>query len=128
MRTQQLVWNDRAGWMAGNASVDDASLVLYFGTRAALACGARYDELRGMFPTAHILGCSTGGQINNNDINDDEVVAAAIGFDATALRLCRQDVGGPRQSRACGEEIGHALNADDLAGVFVLSDGLNVNG
>jgi hypothetical protein len=123
MRTQQLVWNDRAGWTAGNASVDDASLVLYFGTRAALACGARYDELRGMFPTAHILGCSTGGQINNNDINDDEIVAAAIGFDATALRLCRQDISGTQQSRACGEDIGRALDAADLAGVFVLSDG-----
>jgi len=108
--------------------VDDASLVLYFGTRAVLACGARYDELRGMFPSAHILGCSTGGQINNNDINDDEIVAAAIGFDATALRLCRQDISGPQQSRACGEDIGRALDAADLAGVFVLSDGLNVNG
>ena len=128
MRTQQLVWSDRAGWTPGRPPSADAAMVLYFGTRGALACGARYDELRGMFPNAHILGCSTGGQINNNDINDDEVVAAAIGFDATGLRLCRQDIGGPQQSRACGEAIGHALNADDLAGVFVLSDGLNVNG
>ena len=128
MRTQQLVWSDRVGWSAGKAASGEAAMVLYFGTRGALACGTRYHELRGMFPKAHILGCSTGGQINNNDINDDEVVAAAIGFDATALRLCREDISGPQQSRACGEQLGHALNADDLAGVFVLSDGLNVNG
>jgi hypothetical protein len=128
MRTQQIVWNNRAGWTGGTAESGDASLVLYFGTRAALDCGARYDELRSMFPTAHILGCSTGGQINNDQVSDDEIVAAAINFDATPLRLCRQDISGPHQSRACGEEIGRALNADDLAGVFVLSDGLNVNG
>src|ERR1700730_7782461 len=128
MRTQQLVWNNRAGWTAGNTSVDDAPLVLYFGTRAALACGARYGELRGMFPAAHVLGCSTGGQINNNDINDEDISAAAIHFDATPLRLVCRDIGGPPQSEECGEAIGRALAAHDLAGVFVLSDGLNVNG
>jgi hypothetical protein len=81
-----------------------------------------------MFPAAHILGSSTGGQINNDDINDDDIVAAAIRFDATPLRLCRQDIGGPHQSRECGQAIGRALYADDLAGMFVLSDGLNING
>ena len=80
-----------------------------------------------MFPSAHILGCSTGGQINNNDISDDEIVAAAVKFDATRLRLCQRQIGDPLQS-ATAEDLGHALNADDLAGVFVLSDGLNVNG
>jgi hypothetical protein len=128
MRTQHLVWNSSSGWTAGGAEPGAVSLVLYFGIRETLACGARYEELRAMFPRAHILGCSTGGQINNNDIIDDEIVAAAIGFDATGLRLSCQDIVGPHQSRACGEALGRALQADDLAGVFVLSDGLNVNG
>ena len=81
-----------------------------------------------MFPAAHILGCSTGGQINNSDISDDEIVAAAISFDATRLQLVRQDISDAQQSRDCGETIGRALRRDDLAGIFVLSDGLNVNG
>jgi hypothetical protein len=128
MRTQQILWNNRTGWTAAKTELGEASLVLYFGARETLACGARYEELRRMFPQAKIVGCSTGGQINNDDISDDEIVAAAIGFDATALRLCRQDISGPHQSHECGEAIGRALQADDLAGVFVLSDGLNVNG
>jgi hypothetical protein len=126
MRVQQLVWNKRSGWTV--AAADEPTLVLYFGTREALACGARYDELRRNFPRAHLLGCSTGGQINNDDVNDDEIVAAAISFDATSVRLCQQDISDPSQSGACGEAIGRALMADDLASVFVLSDGLNVNG
>jgi hypothetical protein len=128
MRAQQIVWNSRSGWMPAKPEPDAASLVLYFGNRDALASGARYDELRRMFPKAHILGCSTGGQINNNDVNDDEIIAAAIDFDATQLRLCQKDIDDPRGSRECGAAIGRALAADDLAGVFVLSDGLNVNG
>src|ERR1700716_1721003 len=128
MRTKQIIWNASAGWNVTGSQAGAASLVLYFGTRQALASGERYEELRRMFPKAHILGCSSGGQINNNDISDDEIVAAGIAFDHTGVRLCRQDIAGPGQSRSCGEAIGRALAADDLAGIFVLSDGLNVNG
>src|SRR5580704_14079638 len=124
MRVQQIIWNKRSGWTAAKEKMGDASLVLYFGTRDALSSTACFDALRGMFPAAHVLGCSTGGQINNNDVSDDEIVAAAISFDTTRVRLCRQDIGEVSRSRDYGETIGRALAADDLAGVFVLSDGL----
>ena len=106
----------------------DSDLVFFFGARQALSCGARYDELRAMFPAAHILGCSTGGQIRNDDVSDDEIAAAAIRFDATELRVACEAAPSPESSRGCGEAIGRALAASDLVGVFVLSDGLNVNG
>ncbi len=128
MRSQQITWNPQAGWTPIKAEPEKVSLVFYFGTRQMLACGERYNELREMFPAAHILGCSTGGQINNSDISDDEIVAAAISFDATRLQLVRQDISDAQQSRNCGETIGRALRREELAGIFVLSDGLNVNG
>lgn len=128
MQSHQISWNSRSGWTPINANPEDISLVFYFGTRQMLACAQRFDELRKRFPAAHILGCSTGGQINDNDIVDNEIVAAAIGFDATRLKLIRQEIADAGQSRQCGEAIGRALSRDDLAGVFVLSDGLNVNG
>jgi hypothetical protein len=127
MHVDQLSWRDAAGW---HGAEDDAraNLVIYFGTRAALESGERYEELRRLFPAAHLLGCSTGGQIANHDITDDEIAAVAIRFDATALRLACETVTSSDRSRACGESIGRALAAPDLAGIFVLSDGLNVNG
>ena len=128
MHSQQLIWNPQAGWTPFKAEPEKVSLVFYFGIRQMLACGKRFSELREMFPAAHILGCSTGGQINNSDISDDEIVAAAISFDATRLQLVRQDISDAQQSRDCGETIGRALRREDLAGIFVLSDGLNVNG
>jgi hypothetical protein len=128
MHSQQITWNPQAAWTPVKAETEKVSLVFYFGTRQMLACGKRFSELREMFPAAHILGCSTGGQISNSDISDDEIVAAAISFDATRLQLVRQDISDAQQSRNCGETIGRALQREDLAGIFVLSDGLNVNG
>jgi FIST N domain len=124
MHSQPITWNPRAGWTPVKAEPAIVSLVFYFGTREMLASGARYSELRKMFPLAHILGCSTGGQINNSDVSDDEIVAAAIGFDSTRLRLVHQDIADAQQSCSCGEAIGLALSQEDLAGVFVLSDGI----
>ena len=128
MRVTQLSWSENAGWLSAPADHSNADLVFFFGTRPALACGERYRELRGMFPDARILGCSTGGQIRNEDIIDDEIAAAAIRFNATQLRVTCEPAATPEGSRACGAAIGKALAAPDLTGVFVLSDGLNVNG
>jgi hypothetical protein len=128
MRAEQVSWTEASGWHADRGMPTKADLVLYFGTRQALACGARYGELRAMFPGAHILGCSTGGQICNNDVTDDEIAAVALSFARTKLKLACAPASDATQSRSAGESIGRALAADDLAGIFVLSDGLNVNG
>jgi hypothetical protein len=128
MHAHQLSWTETSGWRGGNGDRGNANLVLFFGARQALACGSRYRELRTMFPCAHILGCSTGGQIVNDDVTDDEIAVAALRFEATRLRLACEAAPAPESSRSCGEAIGRTLAADDLAGIFVLSDGLNVNG
>ena len=128
MRVAQLSWSETAGWASTPGDRANSDLVFFFGTRQALSCGSRYGELRAMFPAAHILGCSTGGQIRNDDVTDDEIAAAAMRFDATKLRVACEAAPSPESSRACGTAIGRALAAPDLAGVFVLSDGLNVNG
>src|ERR1700678_1146589 len=83
MRSQRLVRNQQSAWTPKQFEAGQNSLVFYFGTRQALAGGARNHELRALFPAAHILGCSTGGQIDNDDIGDDEIIAAAIDFAAT---------------------------------------------
>lgn len=127
MRAHQLHWQSANGW-SQNPSSNGADLILYFGERRSLADGARYHELRKMFPAANIIGCSTGGQIHNNDVVDETIVALAVRFDATTLRVVNQPVSSIEDSRACGDAIGRALAHEDLAGVFILSDGLNVNG
>ena len=128
MDADQLSWAERSGWRGGNGNGSRADLVLFFGARQALACGSRYHEMRALFPHAHILGCSTGGQILNDDVSDDEIDVLAMRFDATRLRLACEAAVAPEGSRTCGEAIGKTLAAEDLAGIFVLSGGLAGDG
>ena len=127
MDTTSLSWNSVDGWQPEQIRLAP-SLVLYFGSRETLADAARYRELREMFPDACLMGCSTGGQISSDEIIEGGVNAIAIRFEATAIRTAVATAQNAGDSRIHGEAIGRALAADDLAGVFVLSDGLAVNG
>jgi hypothetical protein len=127
MDTASLSWSAGGGWQPKQARLAP-NLVLYFGSRETLTDAARYHELRAMFPDACLMGCSTDGQICGDEIIESGVNAIAIRFDATAIRTAIETVQDAGCSRIHGETIGRALAADDLAGVFVLSDGLAVNG
>jgi hypothetical protein len=128
MESLHLDWRRTGGWQPQSAGELAPDLVLYFGSRELLADAGRYRELQQMFPKAHVMGCTTGGQIHNSEILDDEINAVAMRFDATTVKATCVEVGDVSQSRRSGEAVGLALAADDLSAVFVLSDGLHVNG
>ncbi len=128
MQASLLTWQAVGGWQSEKRPPDQGQLVFYFGSRAALESGERYAEIKAMFPQAHVVGCSTGGQILGNEVSDDDIAAVVLSFDRTRLKVAWHDVAGPDGSRDCGLALGSALKGDDLAGVFILSDGLNVNG
>jgi len=128
MQAAQLYWKDLEGWADDAEQPNAANLVLYFGSREMLADEAHYTALKSRFPAANIVGCSTGGQMASGDVSDQVLTALALRFVDTPLRVAQAEVGDPSGSRAAGQKIGAELAAPDLAGVFILSDGLHVNG
>ncbi|TGN88002.1 hypothetical protein EOW77_0014180 [Bradyrhizobium yuanmingense] len=128
MHIRYLHWNVAHGWRGADALREPPQLVLYFGSREQLANGQRHRELRRLHPDSHIVGCSTGGQIHGDDICDNEVVAVALRFAHTQVRLVHEVVETRDASQACGARLARQLAAADLAGLFILSDGLAVNG
>ena len=128
MQVELLSWNASEDPDRQPVENHNADLVMYFGQREALAGGRLFDRLRESYPEALLIGCSTGGQILDNAFGEDDMVTAAIRFADTKLQLTSADIRDPNQSYACGKTIGASLNADGLAGIFVLSDGTMVNG
>lgn len=111
------------------ASVDPgANLVLLFGSTRMLGDAARFRTIRNQFPNAILLGCSTAGEIVDTRVLDDTLVATAVEFEHTRLRIARTSITDATQSYESGRSLARALAADDLIHVLVLSDGLKVNG
>ena len=85
MIVDDFSWTPAEGWTTQPSS--NADLVLYFDGRSALEDGGRF---RARYPRAHIVGCSTGGQIQGDDVEDDCLTDALLSFDKAGIR--RHDV------------------------------------
>jgi hypothetical protein len=105
-----------------------AQLVLLFGSRGVLKEQHHLDEIKQAYPRAHLLGCSTAGEIYATQVCDDSLVATAIQFEATPIEGVRVKLSDGSRSFAAGERLAKGLDKAGLVHVFVLSDGLHVNG
>jgi hypothetical protein len=104
------------------------TLVLVFGGSAFFDNELPFLQLLERYPTSHILGCSTAGEILGDSLADDSLVVAVTRFDRTTVASAFAPVASPSDSLLAGETLGRQLADPDLRGVVVLSDGLGVNG
>ncbi len=130
MMIEQAKWTKKKGWepeplgrLGGSAQ-----LVLVFGSTSILKEKESFDSLKKAYPCAHLLGCSTAGEIYRTTVSDDSLVVTAIRFDSTQLKGARVRIGDVQDSFRAGENLAQALMAEGLVHVFALSDGLKVNG
>jgi hypothetical protein len=118
------------GWLAPLPSHLDSAdtLVLAFGASEYAQHPLPLTELATAFPRSVLVGCSTAGEIAGAQVSDASLSVAVAQFAHTRLRRALTEVAGPADSRAAGERLGAQLAGEGLRAVFVLSDGLNVNG
>lgn len=104
------------------------TLVMAFGASDLRDRPAVFQALEGAFPTSCIIGCSTAGEMHEGTLEDGSLTVAVVRFDEARLASVGAPVASIGESRRAGEHIGDQLAAADLRAVFVLSDGLTVNG
>lgn len=120
---------DGATWSAPFAGLDDENtLVIVFGAARFRDDTEPFAELSAAFRTAHVVGCSTSGEIFDDRIADDTLSVAIVEFESTTVRHAFAAIADPADSWDAGHRIATSLAASDLRGVLVFSDGLNVNG
>ena len=133
MRVEQQSWTAATGWQVtpvppGVERPRAAQLVLFFGARAPLADQAVMSTLHGAYPQARFLGCSTAGEICGTEVSDGKIIATAVEFEDTEVRTACRPLAAAQSSFATGEALGRELAGAGLAHVFVLAEGLKVNG
>jgi hypothetical protein len=130
MNVWQLQWTSETGLQPDGGIDDDATaqLVLLFGTRGTLQKQASIEAIRSRFPAAILIGCSTAGEILDTRVYDNTVSVTAVRFEAARVIAAAVQIAHPAESYAAGETLARAFPPDGLVHLFVLSDGLNVNG
>ena len=126
MRVQQSLWTDDRGWN-GDWS-ESADLLLAFGGSRTVTNKALWHSLSERAPSAIVLGCSTAGEIHGANVLDNSLSVMALSFKKTRLRAVQVNVEKPDHSFSAGNRLGTKLRAKNLRTIFLLSDGVAVNG
>lgn len=130
MIVEQRKWTQKSGWnvLSDHGLKDTASLVFLFGETELLKDPKIYEEVHNLYPNAHIVSGSTAGEIIGTEVLDDAIALTAVKFENTPLRFAQASLSSMDESLSVGEKIANSLEKEGLTHVFVLSDGLNVNG
>lgn len=130
MRVAQKLWTASQGWtlLDQYPDVENPNLIVYFGSLSVLQKGTALQELKERYPEAVLMGCSSGGEIVNRQLLDDTIIANLILFEKTPFQHTFTLVEHSEDSFKKGQDIGQTLLKSDLKSIFVLSDGVIVNG
>jgi hypothetical protein len=132
MQIQTLSYDATTGWSAPlDGSLDSArTLVLAFASPGFADHLEPFRDLARAFPRAHVLGCSTAGEIHATRVRDNTIAVAIARFEHTPLRTAVATLSRTNDSFDAGLRIARSLDAPDLRAVFVLSSGdaIGING
>jgi hypothetical protein len=131
MKTEQRKWTEKSGWNPNSSLAlgESAQVILAFGSTQLLNRQRLITDIAQSYPNAHILGCSTAGEILDTKIFENTLVTTAIYFEHTQTRTAKinlDKVGG--DSFQAGMLLAKSLERKGLVHVFVISDGIIVNG
>ena len=127
MRVQHLQHDLNGGWSAAFPAAE-APLVFAFGAPAYRGDDAPLQALAAAYPGGVVVGCSTSGEIHNDEVLDDSISVAVVDFERTTFRAHTVACVKASASAAAGRALAEALAAPDLKAVLLLSEGLTVNG
>jgi hypothetical protein len=126
MRVHTVNYSPTHGWSAALPEVDPSrSLIFCFGATEYLDDCDPILELASL--GEFLIGCSTAGEICGPEVADGTLAVAIAEFQHTRLRVAAERISSGA-SYLAGTLVGDDLAGDDLKAVFVLSDGLDVNG
>lgn len=103
-------------------------MVFLFGSSSLLREGTGLDGIRKAYPHAYLFGCSTAGEICGSHAFEDSLVATAVRFEHATIAATRVSFDDAGDSYRAGQKLSEGFDPEGLRHVFVLSDGISVNG
>src|SRR5690242_1773065 len=126
MKLESFTYKQPPGWSVGKFPPLDSNqtLVLVFGAPGFRSAPEPIQELVRAYPTSHIIGCSSSGEIFGTAVDDDSLSVCVARFEHSRVVSAATACTSAEESLVAGKTLAEQLNRPDLRGVLVLSDGL----
>ncbi len=128
MRIEQLEYIDGSWNIRKKSIFGNSDIVFTFGSREAIKDDNIYKKLKELYPSADIVGCSSGGNIIGDTISKAKIVATAVDFYQGSVRVATKDFSPIDNQVEVAYKLVSLLPMEGLKHIFLLSDGLNMNG
>lgn len=126
MKTEQLIYTGKS--LTRPFSITP-HLIFAFGHRELLEEQTLTEELASKYPGVVLTGCSTAGEIISESVKDGTIILTAVEFDHVKIHSARVALHDTAyNSYNVGKKLVAQFPTEDLKHVFVVSDGLKVNG
>jgi hypothetical protein len=126
MQIEQFVYTDNASPIRFSFT---PQLFFIFGHRELLETSDITNQLAEKYPDAIFSGCSTAGEIANESVRDHTIIITGILFENTAVKSSKIALSSLQYSSIeAGRQLVAKFPTEGLKHVFVVSDGLRVNG
>jgi len=130
MRIESLYYNS-AQWKFQEETIEkksDVNLVMAFGDTDTFEDPKHYEYLRSLYPNADIVGSSSSGNVLGPQISEKSIVATAISFDTSSVSVNVVDFTAEDEVQKVSRDLAASLADEKLQSIFIISDGLNMNG
>lgn len=132
MKLETIQYTRERGWekSLGQAARLDSerTVVFIFGSSEMKSKVELFTEIEKIFPKSLKIGCSDSGEIYGKHLFDGSLIMAVTQFERTSVKLVSAPIPDMSHSYFVGYRLAEQLKEENLAGVFILSDGLLTNG
>ncbi len=128
---KQIIYDycDGAWSEAFDSSLDgENTLVLLFGVSDFEVIKTPLEALKSAYPKSIFMGSSSAGVIVEDEISEGVLSVMVIAFEKTKIALLCEEVKKSEDSFETGKKLASSFEKEGLKSLFILSDGLNVNG
>ncbi len=130
MRLSTFTFTPERGWSVPAFPDLDSpqTLVVVFGAPEYIDSPAPLAELFAAYPSSRRVGCSTAGEIAGSTVRDASLTVAVMRLERSRVAVVSAKISSADDSRAAGQQLVRQLDPQGLRAVFLLSDGLSING
>ncbi len=130
MELQTIQYDMKRGWSVDTLPDLDSeqTLIMVFAAPEFLKNTEPFKQLTKKYHKSTMIGCSTSGEIFGTRIYDTSLSVAILKFQHTKVKSISTALKSNTESFLAGKSIADQLKGPDLRSIFVLSDGLHVNG
>lgn len=121
------IWKNESDETITKNSVE-ADVVFFFGDTDIIKKDESFYSIKTLFPETIVVGCSTSGNIVASEVSDYKMTATAVKFDNAKVKFSASTFNDEDDIEVQSQKLVKELISDDLKHIFIMCDGLTING